>query len=193
MGLDMYLTRMPRYNGATADDIRAVESFIDWIDAIIKGSEYATCTFERWCGRKEIPSQEFIEFYAPLYTKKYSYNDVDKKYGFFRIDEEVGYWRKANAVHNWFVKNVQDGVDDCEYHRKVTKEDLEELRDVCYKVLSDPNLAEELLPTQCGFFFGPIEYDEWYERSLMDTIAIIDGVLKTTDFKTQMIYYRSSW
>ena len=24
------------------------------------------------------------------------------------IVEEVGYWRKANAIHDWFVKNVQD-------------------------------------------------------------------------------------
>lgn len=27
---------------------------------------------------------------------------------------KVGYWRKANAVHKWFVENVQDGVDECD-------------------------------------------------------------------------------
>ncbi len=37
---------------------------------------------------------------------------------------EVGYWRKANQIHNWFVKNVQGGVDDCGYYG-VTKEKLE--------------------------------------------------------------------
>ena len=26
---------------------------------------------------------------------------------------EVLMWRKANAIHNWFVQNVQKGVDDC--------------------------------------------------------------------------------
>ena len=25
---------------------------------------------------------------------------------------EVAYWRKANAIHGWFVYNIQDGVDD---------------------------------------------------------------------------------
>lgn len=25
------------------------------------------------------------------------------------IEEEFGYWRKANAVHKWFVDNVQNG------------------------------------------------------------------------------------
>ena len=111
----------------------------------------------------------------------------------YRIAEEVGYWRKANAIHKWFVDNVQDGEDDCDFHREVTREDLEELRDVCHEVLCDPDLAEELLPTQGGFFFGSLGYDEWYERDLRETIAIIDKVLETTDFETQMVYYRSSW
>ena len=29
--------------------------------------------------------------------------------------EEVAYWRKFNALHNWFVQNCQDGVDECQY------------------------------------------------------------------------------
>ena len=27
------------------------------------------------------------------------------------ITYRVGYWRKANAIHNWFVQNVQDGEE----------------------------------------------------------------------------------
>lgn len=30
------------------------------------------------------------------------------------IVEEVGYWRKANQIHNWFVENIADGVDNCQ-------------------------------------------------------------------------------
>ncbi len=29
------------------------------------------------------------------------------------ITAEVMYWRKSNAIHKWFVDNVQGGVDDC--------------------------------------------------------------------------------
>lgn len=29
------------------------------------------------------------------------------------IMEDAGYWRKANAIHRWFVDNVQHGDDDC--------------------------------------------------------------------------------
>lgn len=49
-------------------------------------------------------------------------------------------WRKENAIHNWFVKNVQDGEDDCgEYF--VTDEQLLELRDTCDKVLKASKLV----------------------------------------------------
>jgi hypothetical protein len=138
--------------------------------------------------------------------------------------EQVGYWRKANHIHNWFVENVQDGIDDCNYHREVTEEYLEKLLDACTKVYEscsmmlgnvnvgktltdngwvddielgkvviDPSVAEELLPTTCGFFFGSTDYDEMYVDDIANTIKIIHYVLDTTDFDNQMIYYVSSW
>jgi hypothetical protein len=107
--------------------------------------------------------------------------------------EEVGYWRKANHIHAWFVENIQGGEDDCDYHREVMREDLEALRDVCHEVLCNPDLAEKLLPTQGGFFFGSTEYDEYYISDIKDTIEIIDKALETTDFDKDMLFYRSSW
>ena len=132
--------------------------------------------------------------------------------------------KQCNAVHQWFVDHVQDGIDDCNYHHEVTKEILEWLRKSCetvlnaskfvpgkiyngttYKdgqafheyidgtVIENTSVAEELLPTQGGFFFGGTDYDEWYIDSLRETIEIIDNVIATTDFETQMIYYVSSW
>ena len=75
-----------------------------------------------------------------------------------QVEAEVGYWRKANAVHDWFVKNVQDGEDDCKSYY-VSREKLEELRSLCQRVLDDREQARELLPTTQGFFFGSTEYD----------------------------------
>lgn len=193
MGLDMYLNRMPRYRGATAEDVSAVECYLDYIAEQKKDSPYAKGTFKQWCGLEEFPSQKYIDFYSPFYEKKYSAWDIEKKYGFARIMEQVGYWRKANAIHNWFVENIQGGVDDCNYHREVRKEDLEELLDVCHEVLTNPDLAELRLPTQGGFFFGGTDYDEYYIQDIKDTIDIITKVLETTDFEKEMIYYVSSW
>jgi hypothetical protein len=185
MGLDMYLERMPRYRGATAKEISSVGSYLSWQEAKEKGSPYADCTFEDWCGIKKTPPKAYINFYSKFYESGC-------------IMEEVGYWRKANQIHNWFVENIQDGIDDCTYHREVTEEDLEELLDVCKRVynsiaVGEQIIAKELLPTRQGFFFGDIDYDEYYVQDIEHTIDIITEVLETTDFETQMIYYCSSW
>ena len=103
---------------------------------------------------------------------------------------DVGYWRKANAIHAWFVKNVQDGEDKCLPHY-VAREQLQELRDTCQRVLDFKHLANELLPTQSGFFFGETEFNEWYYRDLEHTIKIIDDVLGLPeDWEFE---YCSSW
>jgi hypothetical protein len=111
------------------------------------------------------------------------------------VVEEVGYWRKANQIHNWFVQNVQEGEDNCgEYH--VYEEQLEELLELCKKVLANNELAKELLPSQSGFFFGGTEYDEWYFKDLENTIEIIETLLSERNedgYLDGSIYYQSSW
>ena len=104
---------------------------------------------------------------------------------------EIIYWRKAKAIHKWFVENIQDGVDDCgEY--EVTVEQLTELRDLCHQVIENRELAEELLPTQSGFFFGSTDYDEWYFENLINTINCLDDLLAETDVGDTFVYW-SSW
>jgi hypothetical protein len=141
----------------------------------------------------------------------------------FAVTATVGYWRKANAIHRWFVENVQDGEDNCrDYY--VSREQLMELRDLCQKALdkaqtvegevctgvsyssegrkvltqsgkivTNPEAMEELLPTQEGFFFGSTEYDEFYLQDLRDTIEIVNRVLSDPALKGWDFEYRSSW
>ena len=137
--------------------------------------------------------------------------------------EEVGYWRKANAIHRWFVENVQNDIDDCDRY-EVDKEQLEALLSICLEIknsvrmerglvrngekfvdgewepimeegeyMINSEVARDLLPTQEGFFFGGTEYDQWYMQDIIDTIDIITKVLETTDFDREMITYCSSW
>ena len=110
------------------------------------------------------------------------------------VIENVGYWRKSNQIHNWFVSNVQDGVDDCkEYY--VESKQLKALMNECNKVLKNPAEADDILPTQGGFFFGSTNYDEWYIQDLKDTVKMIKGILadeKKYNF-TGEYYYRASW
>jgi hypothetical protein len=106
------------------------------------------------------------------------------------VIEEMGYWRKANQIHGWFVQNVQDGQDDCSAY-KVTREQLEQLRNDCKEVLEDKTKAYKLLPPQNGFFFGSTDLDEWYFEQLNDTVNIIDQCLSDED--VDEFEYRSSW
>jgi hypothetical protein len=109
-----------------------------------------------------------------------------------QLEFEAAYWRKANAIHQWFVTNVQDGTDDCGDY-SVSKEQLKELSDICHLVLLDRNRAIELLPPQGGFFFGSTDLDEYYYNDIEDTAEKIDKLLATPGIETLDFYYHSSW
>lgn len=103
------------------------------------------------------------------------------------ILEEQAYWRKANQIHKWFVDNVQKGVDDCGIYL-VSGEQLLKLVELCKRVLADHSLADSLLPSQDGFFFGSTEYDEYYFEDLENTIE------QLSDIEPEECYeYHSSW
>jgi hypothetical protein len=106
------------------------------------------------------------------------------------VVEEVGYWRKANQIHKWFVDNVQEGNDNCGNYY-VNSTTLEELLELCKKVQADHSLAESLLPSTSGFFFGGTDYDEWYFNDIDNTIKIIEECL--ADEGADDFEYSSSW
>lgn len=117
---------------------------------------------------------------------------VNEVFSYQTIFDEVGYWRKANAIHNWFVGNVQNGIDECQY-AVVSQAQLALLMNLVALVLQDHSLASKLLPTQNGFFFGGTDYDEWYFEKLSDTRGILERVLLETKWDEQIVFYHSSW
>lgn len=120
------------------------------------------------------------------------------------IEEEVMYWRKANAIHDWFVKNCQDGRDECQ-ESYVDPTKLPELLDTCKKVaeaseldengiIKDSSVADELLPSRSGFFFGSTDYDQYYLSDIKKTIEVLEKELSTNLGKLNPeYYYRASW
>ncbi len=94
-------------------------------------------------------------------------------------------WRKANAIHNWFVQNVQGGEDNCARYW-VSREQLEELRLLCEARLKD-RTSEGLEPVD-GFFFGSTEVDEYYFDDLESTVRQLSDLPDDGDF-----YYQASW
>ena len=124
-------------------------------------------------------------------------------YSGMSISYPIAYWRKANAIHNWFVQNVQDGQDNCQ-KSYVSAQNLRDLREACQAVLATRNnslvsvseVAEEngIAPT-AGFFFGSTEYDEWYFGDLEYTVNAIDRLEANGVFDNAWtdIEYQASW
>jgi hypothetical protein len=107
------------------------------------------------------------------------------------VVEEVMYWRKFNALHKWFVDNVQEGVDDCK-ESFVDESDLKMLLETLTYVLENKDSAETILPTAQGFFFGSDDIDEYYWEEVKSTIIQLKDLLEE-DNKGASFYYRSSW
>lgn len=116
----------------------------------------------------------------------------DADYGAVEVSFRVAYWRKANAIHDWFVKNAQEGVDECQ-EAWVSREQLQELIDICKQIIADTSKAEELLPTRSGFFFGNTDYDDWYIGQLQYTVERFEKILKDPALQKCDFYYQSSW
>ena len=76
-----------------------------------------------------------------LFGVETKFDQHDYNIGMVRTMTEIGYWRKANAIHKWFVDNVQDGIDDCKNYF-VDPSQLEELRELCQEVLDNHEKAK---------------------------------------------------
>lgn len=170
-------------------------------------------TKKTYVGNKYKKPEEMVKVIVPKEIGKI--NEAKITY----IEEEAGYWRKANAIHKWFVDNVQEGEDDCkEYY--IDEEQMKELLAIINKILKSSKmvkgkvkngetikdgkwipimedgefmenyeLAQELLPTQSGFFYGSTGYDQWYIDDLKLTKKILEEALK----EGGEYYYSSSW
>ena len=118
-------------------------------------------------------------------------NEIDTS-KIMTIEFEEMYWRKANAIHNWFVENVQEGMDNCaEYY--VSNEQLANLLDDIQYSLKNKDHAEKVLPTRAGFFFGETDYDDYYWEELEETADLLEKILCNSDKLEDSFYYSSSW
>lgn len=137
------------------------------------------------------------------------------------VEVEFLYWRKANQIHDWFVKNVQNGVDDCDYYivsidklhtlykiliSIAEKVALIEKDDDTFEIEFKENkseikaFCESILPTCDGFFFGSTDYDDDYffdiihtAKNLKSIFEYIDSNGIEDDSEDYAIYYHSSW
>ena len=106
------------------------------------------------------------------------------------VEVVCAYWRKANAIHTWFVQNVQDGKDDCGTYY-VSVENLKTLKDLCQRVI-DEKRPSLLMPKE-GFFFGSTDINEYYWEDMKESVVKLDRVLNLPDIDDLSFNYHSSW
>ena len=131
-----------------------------------------------------------IERFPETKEKYEEYKKADGHVIKVRVDISLGYWRKFNALHSWFVENVQKGTDDCnryivtEHHLRKLQEDLSELT---------PENVGKKLPTKGGYFFGNTDYDDYYWQEVERTKAFVSYVLNQINHRERTIIYQASW
>lgn len=63
--------------------------------------------------------------------------------------------------------------------------------------MTNSEVAEKLLPSESGFFFGSTDYDQWYMESIDETIEILEAIMGESDpdkdYFSAEVYYQSSW
>lgn len=102
---------------------------------------------------------------------------------YFYKKEQVGYFRKVNFLVAFFEKEGYT-VENCQAVT-IEKQSMEKLIDYCRKVLDNHSLAPELLPTREGFFFGSLEYDEWYFKNVQEVLNWAQDII--VEFDNNMI------
>ena len=157
--------------------------------------------------QRAMRKQAFIDAYPSLAEHYIEKGTLDKvidariskgePYG-----ESLMYWRKANAIHKFFVDTCADGIDESQ-PIEVPIDVLADLLGRCETILAsgpnddeliiDEDIANELLPTHDGFFFGSTDYDDWYIEDLKATTRAIKPIVDHPELYPDPIIYQASW
>lgn len=107
--------------------------------------------------------------------------------------EEAAYFRKHNHLIPYF------GYGENCSNLTISRNQLEQFIEDAKEVLSHEGkddfqqVAAELIPTESGFFFGSVEYDEWYCNDLRDNIEAFQSILDYFDFDNDILYMHCWW
>lgn len=198
MGLDQYLYVSKTFSGETADNIKRILGQSDAKDG--------HCSISMWQWTEQNQAEDFAIAKNVLFEAgMLSLVDQCSPTGVVSIDGDqvtvnvvTAYWRKANAVHGWFVRNVQDGVDECQ----LSNVDVEQLAKLAYDCQSaldawgkrDYVLASEIMPPMSGFFFGGYELDDYWAAGLVYAMERLEFVVRQSIWLKGMSFaYQASW
>jgi hypothetical protein len=156
------------------------------LDMYLSGKVYISNS--KFINDEMVPNEDFKKIVKVLPEGTYADSDA----GGLMIDVPVAYWRKFNALHDYIIKNHNNGEDRCE-PVNLNKPELVQLLDILTNLMKEPlgsDYAKENFPTASGFFFGSTAYDEYYIAEVRRTIKILR---KLIDSNYDYFVYESSW
>ena len=208
MGLDIYFHKVKKARKSSNESLKSIKEYVDILDKRAKDKflRFSKKSIDKLSNAAN--NDEYEEIYHNIFDKQmerytkweFSYSDMKNKV--YPLDdvkkffsdflkryyaEDDAYFRKANFVYHYFSPKLED--EAC----FVTREDLEDLIDRCDRVLENHSLAEDLLPTQDGFFFGSTDYDKWYFEDVKDCRRQMKKLLRGFNEETDVIYVIMSW
>jgi hypothetical protein len=183
MGLDQYLYRAPRYG-----TLEQISSLYEKLSE----NEYAYREIlEEVEGNQNLMVVRVLDQKKEILSNSGILAEFQKEIGGAgSLFVEIAYWRKFNALHAWFVRNCQDGIDECQ-KSEVTKDKLEILLEVL-KYAYDSKYPSGFMPVG-GFFFGSTEVDGYFWEQVEKTIVKLESIYKSFNFEKEMMIYQASW
>ena len=88
--------------------------------------------------------------------------------------EFLAYFRKVNFLFEFFSGSLNEE----EMTAVITRGEMEELIEKCEFVLNNRDKASEILPTCDGFFFGSLDYDDYYFESVAKVLLSFQVILE---------------
>lgn len=219
MGLDMYIFKYPRVQGFTAHDYETLvkihkdyavngstagldaQSWSETQEEIVSGLiDRATISYYDWDTNHHWPRSS-LETEVAYWRKANAVHAwfVDRVQGGeddCRMHDEVteDVLLELRAACRQIIESavqVNGQVANGYQYNKETDR-MEPILEPGKRVLN-PEVCEQLLPTQGGFFFGGTDYDEYYIADIEETFEQCTKLLEETDFENEVLFYVSSW
>lgn len=137
---------------------------------------------------KEVTDRVWAEFESDAIELQRKLDDC-----YNALYSDVAYFRKVNFLLPYF--NYEENCSEI----VIDKYDVEELIEDCERVLAAKDtdeaesVADELLPTEEGFFFGNTDYDECYFNDVREVADKFTEILDTFDFDENELVMSCWW
>ena len=96
---------------------------------------------------------------------------------------------------NRLVELVEGGKETSEEqkHLNELKAKKEQIEEELKNIEGKTGYCDKLLPTQCGFFFGSTDYDDWYFSKIEDCYNQMCFLIDNFDEESEILFVEMNW